>query len=375
MKMYLQAVSNYFRVYIRAHLQQKILLQVAIKREIESSDREHQRLQRSKAQRNRSIEKEIVVVAGIVERLRRSQLDQLARRRAQELARKRAPSKVPDLGQVDGRTQVTLEQPNNPEGRHVAQRKHNMGVGIGFDNSIPRALVVLPRLLHDVGRELPRGGEEGKHDEVVEDEERVELVGDVALTRRLGEVAGSDGEAAEDHRQIEVEQGGDGGRQHTLHDGPRLGVSRKLRLESRPHPAQVRQVGQEDGNQGVWGDPDNGKYCDPDVVPYGLRTAFLRGQRQILPDNIIWSRCKADRSTVRMLLTRCVGYTVGVLNCLVAGKAVRHGVPLVHGLADFLYLDFQLFDTLSKVVNGVDFRSGSARFVLLRDLAGGALRR
>ena len=74
------------------------------------------------------------------------------------------------------------------------------------------------------GAESPEGGEERKDDEMVEEEEGEELLGDVALPARLGDVSRPLRPSTEDLGQEEVEQAGDCRWKDALDDAPGRGT-------------------------------------------------------------------------------------------------------------------------------------------------------
>jgi len=355
------------------HVQQEVLLQPGVQPEVERRHQQDDGLQRGEAEGHRRVEEEVVVVAGVVEGGRRGPLDRLPRRRRQEGLGEPDPGQVDDLHQVDGGAEVPLQQPGHPEGRHLAERVHDLGVELAVLDGVPGVLVAVLGV-DDGGHERPRRGEQREDDEVVEDEERVEMVEDVALARGLGHVAGPDGQPAEDDGQDQIDQRRDQRRRDTLDGGPDPGVLVERGLEGRPDQAQVRQVRQEHGDQRVGRDPHDRQQRDPDHVDEALPLADALGQRQVLPDDVVGPGRQADGRAVGVLVARRVGDGVGVLDRLPAGEAVGHGVALVDRVADVLDLHLQLVDAVGQEVDGVDLAVGKVAPELARRTHGRTVR-
>ena len=106
------------------------------------------------------------------------------------------------------------------------------------------------------------------------------------LTGGLGEVPAACDEGAEEAGQAVVGQGGDGGRQDGLEDGPCGRLGAQVVLECGPHQAEVGKVGEEDGDEDVGHDPDDGQQADPAVVDVSSPPALLFRKVEVGPDQI-----------------------------------------------------------------------------------------
>lgn len=86
------------------NLQQQILLHRRVNGEVERRDNQGDGLQSSKAESNRGIEKEVVVITRIIKWWRSGTLDKFTGSRIQKFAGKGSPTKIDSLYQIDGST-------------------------------------------------------------------------------------------------------------------------------------------------------------------------------------------------------------------------------------------------------------------------------
>ena len=182
-------------------------------------------------------------------------------------------------------TEISLQQPTAPIRSDGDEGHDNLLEGVLLKDDFPHILV-MAACVEESGAEPPQGGEEGEDDEVIEAEEGEELVGDVPLTGGLGEVPAACDEGAEEAGQAVVGQGGDGGRQDGLEDGPCGRLGAQVVLECGPHQAEVGKVGEEDGDEDVGHDPGDGQQADPAVVDISPPPALLFRKVEVGPDQI-----------------------------------------------------------------------------------------
>lgn len=113
---------------------------------------------------------------------------------------------------------------------------------------VPDIDTVVAGALDGHGDEGEDGGKEGEDEKVVEDEEGIEFLDDVAFAGALGRIAGFDREAAEYDGEKVVKERGKCGGCYTLNNRPKRAVLDQLSLECRPQFRQVAQIGEEDGD-------------------------------------------------------------------------------------------------------------------------------
>ncbi|CRK27962.1 hypothetical protein BN1708_015037, partial [Verticillium longisporum] len=236
-------------------VEQEVALQPDVNGEIQGHGRQGDGLDAGEAQSNGRVVEEVVVVGRIVEGRGRRELDEVARGGARELAGEEAVDQGPELGQVNGSTELALEEPVDPEGADGAEGEEQ-GVGdVLLEDGVP-GIGTVAGPVDDTGDESPGGAEQGEDDQVVEDEEGVQLGDDVTLATALGLVTGLDRQTTEDDGQNKEDERGDGRRGDTLDESPEGLVLDELGLELTPDAAQVVEVDEEDGDHGVGSDPD-----------------------------------------------------------------------------------------------------------------------
>ena len=123
------------------------------------------------------------------------------------------------------RTEISLEEPGAPVRRDGDQRQHGLPERIAVDHHLPDfpAASVDERCT-----ESPECGREREDNEVVQEEEGEQLVGDVALHARLGDISRTRCQLTEAFGQETVERGSDGRRDDTLDDTLGGGWASKL---------------------------------------------------------------------------------------------------------------------------------------------------
>ena len=173
--------------------------------------------------------------------------------------------------------------------------------------------------VNEGGAESPQRGKKGEDNEMVEEEEGEELLGDVALSTGLGNIPSALGHATENLGQEEVEQAGDGGRGDSLEDSPGNGVGAQVVAEGGPHGAEVGEVGEEDGDQDVGHQPGNGEKDDGDLVEDLPTRAFFFRKSEVMPDEIVGSGAHANGGVARPSTSVFVHFLVR--GC---GSAERH---------------------------------------------------
>ena len=184
-------------------VEEHVLLGEGVQPEVETSDGQGEGLQRSETQRDGGVEEEVVIVAGVVEGPR---IDAIAGCAPDEAPSER-PSQRDKLTEIDGgtwrrsqqqsraraharkssHTEFPLQEPAAPVRNDGDERRDDLPERMAVDRHLPGTVAAG---VDEGGTESPEGGKEREDDEMVEEEEGKELVGDVALPARLGDVSG-----------------------------------------------------------------------------------------------------------------------------------------------------------------------------------------
>ena len=252
-------------------------------------------------------------------------------------------------------TQVPLQEPAAPIWGDGDQGEDDLLKRIAFEHGVPHVAIV-PARIQEGGAEAPERGEEGEDDEVVEEEEGEEFVGDLSLPTGLGDVSGVDGHPAEDGGKIEIEQGGDGRSYDALKHTPSRAVGVEGALEGGPHEAEMGEVGKENGDEDVGHNPSDGQESDGEMIAPPPPTTPVPRQIQIVPDDIVLVGRQLDGGTLRTAFTIPICSGVGLFDGFVNRESVRQRLELVrrpHQFLNLALLDLDLLPLRGAVLLGV----------------------
>lgn len=98
------------------------------------------------------------------------------------MSRKPTPYQVKYLCQVYCCTEITLEEPGDPELRHHTKSSGEIGTQMAISDGGPEILVFVSCPFNYSGNESPETPKEREDNQIIEDEEGVEPVDDMALS-------------------------------------------------------------------------------------------------------------------------------------------------------------------------------------------------
>lgn len=101
-------------------VEEEVFLQVNVQHEVQSAGQETERLDGGVAEGDCAVKEEVIVVCCVLECGWSRQFDQFPRCRTGEFPSAETPQQRPQLRQVNSGTEISLQQPGNPEGRNVA---------------------------------------------------------------------------------------------------------------------------------------------------------------------------------------------------------------------------------------------------------------